>query len=530
MPSAAPWKPLELEFSSLRHYADPYSDVDVTVTFSAASGAILSRPAFWDGGVTWRVRFAPTEPGRWTYSTTATVRADTGLHGVAGAVDCFADDDGDVAASPGFLEAAPSGRHLRYRDGTPFFWLADTHWRFAWERWDEANKPGWSSQFRDTVDLRVRQGFTVYQGNLLSYSPPDFWSAAAGGPTIDVAFFRDVVDPRMAYIAEAGLVHALGIGWHHAADEDPAALTRLARYVVARYGAYPVVWTLGGEVAGYDAARRADRIAAWRDVALAIRDIDDYHHPISAHLTNERPIAGYYQDEDWLTLTLNQLGHGDLDMDPSHWTEHLRRSPGRPLVEGESFYEGLISVEATGRRQVTDVMMRQVAYRAIQSGCCGYSYGAQGCWNAAWDQSEAESSWGSLPWYEGVDLPGGQQLGYLRQLYESLPWTALRPADHAFTADSGINETFYPPSVAADDSTSTVVIHFGETYRPDEGGGLLQNLPQAAYRLEWFDPRTGERSTVAAEAAPVDGRLPVPPPPSPEDWVLVASAIESEKK
>ena len=526
MPSVAPWKPLELEFSSALPYADPYSDVDVTVTFASPSGGTLSRPAFWDGARTWRVRFAPTEPGRWTYSTSATVPTDAGLHGVTGAVDCLADDA--AGGSRGFLEAAPSGRHLQRRDGTPFFWLADTHWRFARERWEESNKPGWSSQFRDTVDLRVRQGFTVYQGNLLSYSPPDFWSTAAGRSTIDVAFFRDVVDPRMAYIAEAGLVQALGLGWHHAADGDPAALIRLARYVVARYGAYPVVWTLGGETAGYDAARRTDRIAAWRDVALTIRDHDDYRHPITAHLTTERPIADYYQDEDWLTFTLNQFGHGDLDMSPSHWTEHLTRYPGRPLVEGESFYEGLISVEPTGRRPVTDVMMRQVASRAIQSGCCGYSYGAQGCWTGAWDRSESEMSWGSLAWYEGVDLPGGRQLGYMRQLYESLPWTALRPAAHLFTADSGINQTFYRPLVAADDSTSTVVLHFGETYRPDEGGGVLRDLAGSAYRVEWFDPRTGERSAVAAEARPLDGRLPVPPTPSPEDWVLIARTVESE--
>ena len=58
----------------------------------------------------------------------------------------------------GFVRTRPGRRHLSFADGTPFFWLGDTHWQFARERWDESNKPGWASQFRGTIDRRVRQG------------------------------------------------------------------------------------------------------------------------------------------------------------------------------------------------------------------------------------------------------------------------------------------------------------------------------------------------------------------------------------
>lgn len=80
-------------------------------------------------------------------------------------------------------------------------------------------------------------------------------------------------------------------------------------------------------------------------MALAIRDADGYRHPRTAHLTNERPIADYYQGEDWLTFTLNQLGHGDLDLGMSHYREYFAAHPGVPMVEGESMYEGIISVD-----------------------------------------------------------------------------------------------------------------------------------------------------------------------------------------
>jgi len=117
----------------------------------------------------------------------------------------------------------------------------------------------------------------------------------------------------MAYIASQGLLNALGLAWHEAIDSNVEGMVRFARYIVARYGARPIIWTLGGEVAGYDPDLRQERLDWWRQVALAVHAADVYGHPQTAHLTAERPIPDYYQGEDWLTFTLNQLGHGDVD-------------------------------------------------------------------------------------------------------------------------------------------------------------------------------------------------------------------------
>jgi hypothetical protein len=492
------WRALEIAFES-----DREPDAEVDVDFAGPNGESIRRPAFWDGGRTWRVRFAPTTPGVWHYR--------------GGVIECAAPTaDLDVYAR-GFVQVRPGCRHLTYADGTPFFWLGDTHWQFARERWDESNKPGWISQFRGTVDQRAEQGFTVYQSNVMSWEPP---------PAIDVTYFQSTLDPRMAYIAERGLVHAVGLAWHAAVDEGTEALLRFARKFVARYGAYPIVWTLGGEVAGYDPDRRQQRIDAWREVAQAIRDIDGYAHPITAHLTNERPLASYYQDEDWLSFTLNQLGHGDFDMSASHYVEHFARYPDLPVVEGESMYEGLISVEPVGRRPVTDTIVRQVAYRAVQSGCCGYTYGAQGCWNGAWDHEHGRTMWGDLPWYAGVDLPGADQVGHMRRFYEAIDWTALRPEPALFHSCDWVNATAYPPNVSADAQRRTIVAYFGETYRNGQGPAYLAGLPHAAFRLRWFDPRRGEFLSVNGLAEGTDGRIALPDKPDDADWVLLAQSRE----
>jgi len=330
----------------------------------------------------------------------------------------------------------------------------------------------------------------------------------------------------MAYIADRGLVNALGLGWYESVDADVAGMKRFARYIVARYGSYPMVWTLGGEVAGYDPDHRQARIDGWREVALTIRDEDGYSHPRTAHATAERPIVPYYQGEHWLTLTLNQHGHGDFDLDTAHYRDYFAAHPGTPLVEGESLYEGLVTMESTGRRPVTDTMMRQAAYRAIQSGCCGYTYGAQGCWNAAWNRDDRATIWGDLPWYEGIDLPGGNQLGHLRRFYESLPWTRLRPAPECFTSESVFNSTIYAPQVTVDPETETVVIFFGETYRNGDGAAAISGLQDNPYTMKWFDPRTGQSHLIDDRAIPIDGTLPIPVKPDERDWVLYAQANE----
>lgn len=522
------WRPIEIELHAAvadRHYFDR----QVTVRFSHESGQVIAVPAFWAGDAEWKVRFTPNLPGGWRYSVTSTP-ADSGLNSASGGLLAAAPPiDAMPVHRHGFLRPSEVGTHLEHTDGAPFFWLGDTHWRFAAEELDHANKPGWASQFRGIVDRRVEQGFTVYQSNLLSFGDgwrtSPIWGGGVPYEDLDLEYLTGDLDVRFAYIADAGLVHALGIGWNDAVDEDPEGLARFTRYLVARYGAYPMVWTLGGETPGYEPEHRQAKLDGWRNVALAITDVDGYDHPLTAHLTNERPIAAYYQGESWFDFTLHQHGHGDLDIEPHHYVDHLSRFPGVPLVEGESFYEGITTVEHAGRRTATATMVRQAAYRAIQSGCCGYSYGAQGCWNGAWDESDWATPWGSMPWFEGIDLEGATHLGHMRRFYESIPWSELRPTTVLQSANP-VNMMFHPPAVTSRTDRRVVVAYFSETSTPV--GLSLTDLPDEAFRLRWFDPRRGVTIAAGEPARPVDGRISLPTKPEPGvDWVLVADSILS---
>ncbi len=60
---APQWREVEISFAG-PDAANPYTDVEAWVIFTHTSGRQLRRPMFWDGGTTYRVRFASTQPER----------------------------------------------------------------------------------------------------------------------------------------------------------------------------------------------------------------------------------------------------------------------------------------------------------------------------------------------------------------------------------------------------------------------------------------------------------------------------------
>ena len=84
MLTAPVWQEAEIVLTADDDVADPYTGVDVWADFSHDDGSILRRPAFYDGGRTWRIRFAsPLGTGRWHWRTSSGV---AGLGDVSGSV------------------------------------------------------------------------------------------------------------------------------------------------------------------------------------------------------------------------------------------------------------------------------------------------------------------------------------------------------------------------------------------------------------------------------------------------------------
>ncbi len=523
------WRQVILEFESKKEYDNPFLDVRITAFFTGPSGRRIPREAYWDGGCSYKVAFAPTETGTWSWVLEAP--KETGLDGLSGNLECGAyTGDLDIYRH-GFLKVHPSGRYLIHDDGTPFFWLGDTHWEFAWrESWDRSNHPDMDSMFLGMAKRRVEQGYNVYQTNLRSDKAMGgeerYWRKKDGRDLPNIEFYQNELDRRMIALADLGLVNALGFAWFMSIKDQVDHQKNLARYMVARYGALPVVWTLAGEVAGYGGEPlRWEFLNGWRCVAQYLASIDGYGALKTAHSTNERPFADYYQQEDWFDFTLNQAGHGDYAISPSHYREFRKKYPDKPFIEGEALYEFCSTLEELGTRMCTADMLRRVAYMSIQLGGCGYTYGAQGIWDCVWEKGRenpmALFNRFDVTWYEAIDGAGGRQMGYMKSFYEKihfwemLPYTGHGEEDTALFAKKS-------PLIIVNEERTRAAVYYGDTCRK---GAVAGGMKPGRYRLWWFDPRTGKETEERETEAEENGNLKLPAKRGDGDWLLAAERL-----
>jgi hypothetical protein len=507
------WTVTEIALTSTRSYANPFLDVEVTATFIGPSGQVITRPGYWDGGSTWRVRFAPTALGTWKYFIESSDSRNLGLlkTGVLKSVAYTGDDE---IYQRGFLTTGATS--LDYADGSPFFWLGDTHWFFdRKEAWGPVGE--YDSQFTAIVDKRVDQKFTVYQSVIFG-DDGRYWAEGQKGTTINPAYFSAELDRKMAYIAQSGLVNAFGVGFHSNIDDFELGEQRLAQYIVARYGAYPMVWMTSGEGAGYDVGTREARIDGWRSVAQAIHEVDSYDHPQTAHspAVTEKATLGlphFYEGEGWFDFEMVQGGHQKFV--PAGDYDFYRQQYGLPFLESEANYEQIYDGYAT------DTIVRQTAYRSIQAGGFGYGYGAHGIWNATRDDSDTadDYGYGHRNWDDALDFVGADQMTHLIDFYRSIPLQTMTYRADAATWSGTFVAGATEPVVRADDAANTVTVYFSAG---TSSVGALTQLADAAYTARWFDPRTGA-STGLGAIAPAGGAWSVPEKPTAEDWLLVVT-------
>jgi hypothetical protein len=528
------WQAVEIVLTSSVPYGDPFQDVDVTATFTRAGSKAITRPAFWDGGRTWKVRFASPHTGLWTMTTSATDVRNSGLHHVTRTVQCDPYSGNLDIYKHGFLKVSGNGRYLTYADGTPFFYLGDTHWILSHERFDTSNAPGVASQFKYTVDKRVRQGFTVFQ------SEPGWQARSAqirineeanaeeeadadlkhGFTSAGLAGFANL-DRKFKYLADQGVVHAnASICW----AGDPALfpifteafMARLANYWVARYGAYPVIWTMAQEIdKSFYGAYDATTIKKWFAAAQSIADNDAYHQPVMPHMENTDHTtatnswwAGKPYHSGWAVQWQGELT--DVGTAQGFWNA----SPTKPSVLYESAYDHFW----TDSRGALGA-----AYKAFQYGMYGYGYGANGIWNDIYSKPGESGDFGTayeMPahyfwWRDGADLRTGDQLAYFKHFYTSLEWWKLVPRfnENAWSSFADTSRSL----LSSDGQNTYVVFFFG---RGTSTGTLNQMENHSTYLAQWFNPRDGQYENIGTFTQKGSQWL-VPDRPTAEDWVLL---------
>ena len=474
-----------------------------------------SRPAFWDGGDRWMVRFAPTAVGDWQWITVCTDENNTALHGKTGGLSCTRYSGDNPNYRHGFLRVSNTGRYFEYADGAPFFWLGDTHWQMPdTERIDDCNHPDhngspcpFSGQFQHLAAMRKNAGFNVYQ--TYPAITAHWWSNRF--VEINPERFRNIFDFQMNHLAAEGFVIALGFGHFNSAVKIPAEdLCRWARYLVARYGAHPVVWITCQEIS---APEDMNKMSSWLEVATEIERCDGYNHPHSGHQwvldVDERPL-GNYSWHDWFAL---QGGHRGSGLTPqARYAGYYNFSPVKPIIETEAMYE---QVDCGGIADENDA--RISAWKAMLCGSAGHTYGAAGIWALKWDVND--KNWTDYNhkiagWYAGMAMPGTAMMTILKDFFTDFQWTQLSPH---FMDNNWITSDDPEKSVLATINNELYLAYF---YGDSSVSKLKQLNAETTYTAQWFDPRTGTYTRISSGIKPDNGEWQVPEKQE-NDWVLV---------
>ena len=507
----------------------------------------ITMPGFWDGSNIWRVRFALPSAGKWIYTTKFSDTTDGGVHNKTGEI-IVSEYSGDLDIyKHGFVKTDANKRYFVYADGTPFFYLGDTHWSMLAEEFDSAGSRAdgieTNSHFKYIVDKRVEQGFTVYQSEPLEAQ----FDLTNGLDKNDIKGFR-IADKYFQYIAEKGLVHA-NSQFFFASDmsklvegksqaEYQATLDILTRYWIARYGAYPVMYTLAQEVDNDHYS--AMNITPWKYVCETLYKYDPYKNPISAHQEaiehslsqvdkyNETSASnsafGNVQGHTWWATQWKAKLNDEFNYEivKDYWNN----GQGKPVVSYEGNYDGYWTNEYGARAQ---------GWVAFLNGMAGHGYGAIDMWyyGANFDNEALYERNGitisvegkRTHWGTSIKYATGDQMGYMREFFEQYEWWNLTPAFGDSNKLSKTASHFLLASIGTD--LYIAYIFDGIAKNGTTNTGTIKGLDSNAnYTYQWFNPRTGETSQAQAVNKTNNTQFNIGARPSTQDWVLVVQKVK----
>lgn len=377
---------LEFAFELPRVQGNPfdYTANDVQATFRAPDGRELTRPAFYDGGTTWRARLSPDVTGDWRLAKVTLKGATQPITAAPRHVEALTDH--------GLIRLAADGGGFVFDDGTPYYPLgcnvgwgnrdhdvpyyltkqgeAGTNWSRIWMTHFDSRNLEW------TWDDQPRIG-------QLSLKAAQRWDAIVTAAEAQGIRLQIVLQHHGQYStrtnpnwnqnpfnqANGGF---LATPQEFFANPRAIALTKAKyRYIIARWGYSPAVmaWELFNEVQYTDTTSGAGKeaVGQWhRDMAAFLREQDADHHLVTTSSDLDLPIwdaMDYYQPHTYPSDPVTAIAAQDP------------KSYDKPIFYGEIGPGGLLNSD-DGR----------YLHRIVWAGLMGTQPGAAQYWT--WDQVE----------------------------------------------------------------------------------------------------------------------------------------------
>ena len=385
------------------------------------------------------------QPGTHRWRSECSDTKDAGLHEVRGAVQVVPYSGTNPLLLHGPVRIAKAPPHFEHADGTPFFWLADSWWHAMSSRLT-------MDGFKTLVADRVAKGFNVIQfavANPCDIAPFDdrggneaghAWTKDFG--TINPAYW-DLTDQRVEYLIEQGLMPSIMGTWgyylHFMGEEK---MKRHWRYVIARYGAFPVAWILCGEsrLPWYPLIGKGDdgyqQTLKWTELSKTVRDLNTTHRLLGIHpgppLWFHDATYEALSDYSAVDVYFGMGGHGGGDEYPQvlralKTMEKWRATiPANPRIIGELCWEGMYGGNCG------PFVQRIQFWGAVLNGAPGHCYGTDSLWQMnsreePFGESASGFTWGNWPWEEAMHWPGSTHVSVGKRILEKFEWWRFEP-------------------------------------------------------------------------------------------------------
>ena len=518
---APQWEEIELVFTAANTYKNPYTDIEMYAEFVGPDGQQLRRPAFWDGGQNWKVRFAsPIANGEWKWKTIASDSSVNGLHGQEGKLKSVAYAGENQLLRHGLLRMSEGKRNVVHADGTPFIVVGDTPWAMPWR-----------ATYADVAHYAQDRGEKGFNAALLMSIQPDQGATGPNARDTDQGFavaFSDLpeghinqinvdyfqyLDSLMGILVAHEIVPVYqpvfhGFGWKgkevlgkNIVAEEYA---RYCKYLVARYGARPAIWLVGADGMGREVGVKegGETVEAW----------DAYQQPTGIHynpfddfIPNWADPESYkvhynkaFQSAEWLDFQWAQTGHTAQKIYDKVELMYENK-PTKAVANGEPTYEGIRDPEnGAGWWQGEEAWMQ-----LMSGGTMGVVYGAGGIWQ--WKVTADEAGWAEwanseLSWREALNLEGSRYVGFIAKAMEGMPFTDMEKRK----------------DLAGGKLCLAKAGAFYVSYLNEGGEITLSELrPEMPY--QWFNPKTG----AFLEEGKVTDAVQTFTAPDNEPWVLI---------
>jgi hypothetical protein len=521
VPEVQQWTSHEITLTSQSSYENGYTDINAWAHFTNGKGDTLTRPAFWDGGNIWKIRFSPPDTGTTWSWTFFSIPQDNGLSGRKGSLKSVAYTGSNNLLKHGLMRISDKKRNVIHADGKPFLVVGDTPWAIP---------------FRATTDHvkiyaadRMKKGFNTA---LLMTVQPDMYAEGPDARNTVLGFargFEDLheghlnklnpdyfqyLDSLMEILVDHGIVPVYqpvfhGFGWKGKSvlgpGADPEEYARYCKYLVARYGSMPAFWLVSGDANGLDPGVKpgGEMVERWdcyqQPAGIHYNPADDY---LASWAGGDSSRCFHYnrsyQDEPWLDFQWAQTGHDELHL----YHKVYRMYDNKPVkagLNGEPTYEGM----GNGKKGLGWWQGEEAWNQLMHGGTMGVVYGSVCLWQ--WKITPDEPGWDSwtnapMSWKEALVQEGSNYVGHVSKAFEGFDFADmerrwdLTASGQPLLAKEGV---FY---ISYLEKGGTIIIR-----------NMVSGLP-----FYWFNPENGELAAEGITSSEGNFNAPDNKP-----WVLI---------